>query len=84
MLWNKIPYHNDYEVKFDLASKWLPIPVSLTTMRFPVSQVNLCGQARTFIHQAARRLTARSHEALKTRDSILNFSDRSEIWQAPR
>ena len=29
-------------------------------------------------------LTARSHEVSNQRDSSLNFSNRSEIWQAPR
>ena len=36
------------------------------------------------IHQAVRRLTARSREVSKPRDSGLNFSNRSEIWQVPR
>ena len=36
------------------------------------------------IHQADERLTARSREASKVRDSCLNFSNPSEIWQAPR
>ena len=35
-------------------------------------------------HQADERLTARSREASKVRDSCLNFSNPSEIWQAPR
>ena len=39
---------------------------------------------RASIHQAVRRLTARSREVSKPRDSGLNFSNRSEIWQVPR
>ena len=33
---------------------------------------------------SVRRLTARSREVSKPRDSSLNFSIRSEIWQVPR
>ena len=36
------------------------------------------------IHKAVRRLTARSRKVSKQRDSGLNFSNRSEIWQVPR
>ena len=39
---------------------------------------------RASIHEADGRLTARSQEVSKPRDSGLDFSDRSEIWQAPR
>ena len=33
--------------------------------------------------KADGRLTARSREVSKPRDSSLDFSNRSEIWQAP-
>ena len=36
------------------------------------------------IRQADGRLTVRFREASKPRDSCLDFSNRSEIWQAPR
>ena len=36
------------------------------------------------IRRAVGRLTARSREVSKPRDSGLNFSNRSEIWQVPR
>ena len=36
------------------------------------------------IHKAVRRLTARSREVSKPRDSCLDYSNRSEIWQASR
>ena len=39
---------------------------------------------RALIHKADGRLTARSREVSKPRDSCLDFSNRSEIWQAPR
>ena len=36
------------------------------------------------IHSAVRRLTAKSREVSKPRDWMLQWSYRSEIWQAPR
>ena len=37
-----------------------------------------------FIHLTVRRLTARSREVSKPRDSCLDFSNRSEIWKPSR
>ena len=39
---------------------------------------------RASIHWAARRLTARSRKVSKPRESGLDTSSHSEIWQAPR
>ena len=39
---------------------------------------------RASIHYVVRRLTARSRETSKPQDSGLDFSNRSEIWQAPQ
>ena len=39
---------------------------------------------RASIHYAVRRLTTRSREVSKPRDSCLDFSNRSEIWQPSR
>ena len=39
---------------------------------------------RASVHQAVRRLTAKSREVSKPRDWMLQWSYRSEIWQAPR
>ena len=39
---------------------------------------------RASIHVAGGRLAVRSREVSKTRDSDLDFSDRSEICPAPR
>ena len=43
-----------------------------------------CPIVFTKIHQADERIAARFREVSKSRDSGLNFSNRSEIWQAPR
>ena len=49
--------------------------------RFPMLW---CGVSSASIHKAVRRLSARSREDSRPRDSGLDFSNRFEIWQAPR
>ena len=39
---------------------------------------------RALFHYPQRRLIVRSHKVSKSRDSYLNLSDRSDIWQAHR
>ena len=65
--------------------KW--IPGQHDTNRKHLSKcfrLSPCWNAWASIHKADGRLTARSREVSKPRDSGLNFSNRSEIWQTPR
>ena len=52
----------------------------VTRKMFPFDDVIM--QGLYYIHWADGRLTARSSEVSKPWDSGLNFSNRSEIWQA--
>ena len=42
--------------------------------------MTIAQEFNAFIHQEDGRLTARSRELSKTRDSSLEFSNRSDIW----
>ena len=51
--------------------------------RTPYKRCGIAGQWKWGI-SGRRRLTARSREVSNSRDSGLGFTNRSEIWQAPR
>ena len=55
-----------------------------TSLAHVLVQPMFSAKSRALIHEADGRLTARSRQVSKPRDSSLDFSNRSEIWQAHR